>query len=412
MARQMVRLNVAKIKSLAPGMHGDGGNLWLQVSASGAASWVFRFTKDGRSREMGLGSLRSVSLAEARKEAAECRLLLSGGLDPIRHREAKAAADRLKEARTITFQDCAEAYIEAHKAGWKNAKHIEQWQSTLVDYAYRSLGNLAVGDIDTALVMRVVQSIWYTKPETASRLLGRIKSILDWATVRQYRAGTNPAMWKGHLDHMLPSRRKIAPIVHHPALPYPEVGAFMANLRLQDGIAARALELTILTATRTSETLLAEWREFDLEQKHWIIPASRMKARKEHKVPLSPSALKVLLAMREQREGDFVFPGSKPKRPLSNMAMLAVLRRMNRQDITVHGFRSSFRDWASEVTTHNHEVAEMALAHTIGNQVEAAYRRGSLYLKRVRLMDDWAAYCESAEPPTAEVHILRSATAT
>ena len=409
MSRQLHRLNALKVRTLGkPGMYGDGGNLWLQVSPSGSKSWIFRFMQGGRGREMGLGSALVVTLVDARKQASECRRQLSVGLDPIQQREAAITAVRLEAAKSVTFKKCAELYIAAHESGWSNEKHVSQWRNTLRDYAFPLIGDLPVSDVGLDLVVKVLEPIWHTKPETASRLRGRMESILDWATVRQYRKGENPARWKGHLDHVLPNRTKVAAVRHHAALPFGEIGRFMASLRAQEGIGARALEFTILTASRTTEALLAEWPEFDFIHRLWTVPASRMKASKEHRVPLSEATLRVLAVMREQSEGKYVFPGAKDKRPLSNMAMLAVLRRMERTDLTVHGFRSTFRDWVAEATTYSHEMAEMALAHTIGNKVEAAYRRGDLYQKRCRMMEEWATYCDEPEPRVAEVIHLRN----
>lgn len=389
-------------------MYGDGGNLWLQVSPSGSKSWIFRFMQGGRSREMGLGSTLAVSLVDARKRAADCRRKLSAGIDPIHERDAALAMQRLEAAKSVTFKHCAESYIEAHQSGWRNEKHISQWRNTLRDYTFPVFGNLPVSDVDTTLVVKVLEPLWGTKAETASRLRGRIESVLDWATVRGYRKGENPARWKGHLDHVLPNRAKITAVRHHAAMPFGEIGGLMAQLRTQAGTGARALEFTILTAARTAEVLLAQWSEVDFDHRLWTIPASRMKARKEHRVPLSEPALAVLSAMRHQAEGSYIFSSGRGPRPLSNMAMLSVLRRMDRADLTVHGFRSTFRDWAAEATSYPHEMAEMALAHTIGNKVEAAYRRGDLYQKRRRMMEDWASYCDQLEPPVAGIIPFRN----
>jgi integrase len=301
----------------------------------------------------------------------------------------------LEAAKGMTFRACAERYIEAHKAGWRNPKHALQWMSTLASYAYPVFGDLPVKAIDVGLVMKAVEPIWATKTETASRLRGRIESVLDWAAARGYRHGDNPARWRGHLDKLLPKRAKMQRVQHHPALAYDEVGAFMDALRSQGGIAARALAFCILTATRTSETLNARWDEIDLAAKLWVIPAGRIKAGKEHRVPLSAPALAILRQLAETRSGEFVFPGGKGGKPLSNMALLALLKRMERSDLTVHGFRSAFRDWAAERTHYPREVAEMALAHAIGDKVEAAYRQGDLFEKRRRLMEEWARFCAS-----------------
>lgn len=293
----------------------------------------------------------------------------------------------------MTFKQCAQAYIKAHEAGWKNDKHIAQWTSTLERYVYPTMGALPVAAIDTGLVMKCLEPIWTAKTETASRVRGRIESILDWAAVRKYRLGENPARWKGHLDHLLPSRAKMQKSDHHAALPYDQIGSFMLDLAQQEGNGARALELAILTATRTSEVLGAIWDEFDLDKKIWTIPANRMKAGKEHRIPLSDSALAILEKQKASKVGEYIFFGQRDKKPLSNMAMLMVLRRMKRDDLTAHGFRSTFRDWVAERTSYPAEVAEMALAHAVSDKVEAAYRRGDLFEKRVQVMRDWAVFC-------------------
>lgn len=397
MAREVGKLSAVAVRNMSkPGLHADGGGLYLQVTEAGAKSWVYRFMLSGRRRDMGLGAVHTVSLAEAREEARKCRQLLRDGIDPIEHRTATKLAAKAAALPAITFKQCAQAYIKAHEAGWRNAKHAAQWTSTMEAYAYPVMGALPVGAVDTGLVMKVLEPIWSTKTETASRVRGRIEAILDWATVRRYRSGENPARWKGHLDHLLPARSKVQKPGHHAALPYDDMGAFMVALREQDGISARALEFAILTATRTNEVLGAVWDEFDLEKRLWTIPAPRMKGEREHRIPLSLAAIAVLKRMQEVAEGAFVFGGATPGKPLSNMALLMVLRRMKRNDLTAHGFRSTFRDWCAERTAYPAEVAEMALAHAVGDKVEAAYRRGDLFEKRVRLMADWADFCANA----------------
>jgi integrase len=291
--------------------------------------------------------------------------------------------------------------ISMHRDSWRNEKHRDQWRNTLNSYASPVIGSLPVQTIDVALVMKALEPIWKTKPETASRLRGRIEAVLDWAAVRGYRTGENPARWRGHLDKLLPARSKIQRVQHHPALPYNELADFMDALEGQDGTAARALEFLILTAARTGEIIGARWDEVDLEEKIWTVPGERMKAGREHRVPLSPAAL-VLLKRMKETESDFVFPGGKKGMPLSNMAMLAVLKRMRRDDLTAHGFRSTFRDWAAECTDFRSEVVEMALAHTIENKVEAAYRRGDLFQKRRQLMQAWTRFCE---PPKSRADV-------
>jgi integrase len=391
---ELSKLSAAKVeKTKRAGMYGDGGGLWLQVRAPHVKSWIFRYTVAGRARAMGLGPVGTVSLADARRRAAEARALLLDGKDPIAERDGQRAKGKLAAANSITFSECAAAYIQQHRAGWRSAKHGEQWTNTLAAYAEPVFGALPVGSIDTALVMRVVQPMWTTKPVTAVRLRGRIEKILDWAKVQGYREGENPARWRGHLEALLPKKAKVAPVEHHAALPYRQIGDFMAELRKQDTTAASALDFAILTAARTGEVIGARWGEIDLDEALWTIPAQRAKTHKEHRVPLAPAAITVLVKCRERAEGDFVFPGKVPSTSLSGGAMRALLERMSRSDITPHGFRSAFRDWAAEQTAFPREVAEMALGHAVGNQVEAAYRRGDLREKRRKLMEAWAAYC-------------------
>jgi integrase len=396
-------------------LYGDGGGLYLQITERGSRSWIFRYwvsardpatgelvrdpaTKKvkGRAREMGLGSLITVSLAEARDRALECRKLREQGIDPIDAREAAKCEAALARSRSLKFKDAAEAYINSHRVAWKSDKHAAQWPATLVKFAYPVIGDVPLQLIDTILVMKVIEPIWSTIPETASRLRGRIESVLDWATVRGYRAGDNPARWRGHLDKLLPAKAKVRKIKHHSALPYAELPAFLVALREQDGVAARALEFTILTAARTGETIGAKRTEVDKKNKIWTVPASRMKAGKEHRIPLCDRALQILddVSAGGGDKQEFLFPGRSAGESLSNMAMLTVLRRMGRGDLTVHGFRSTFRDWAAERTKFQKEAIEMALAHTVADKVEAAYRRGDLFEKRKKLMDAWAEYCE------------------
>ena len=388
---KLTMLAVAKAKK--KGFYADGGCLYLQVKDSGAKSWLMRFMVNGKTQAMGLGSIHSVTLAEAREKATECRKLLSNGINPVDARKALQSKEQSQVARSMTFEQCGQAYIEAHKEGWSNPKHIYQWNQSLTTYAYPTLGKHPVQDIDIALVMKVLEPIWKKKTETATRLRGRIESILDWAIVREYRQGENPARWRGRLENLLPKPSKVQKVRHYPALPYKDIQDFMTVLKKESGLAAKALELAILTTTRTSETLKAKWTEFDLKQKIWTIPAERIKTRKTHRVPLSAPALAILKELNESNAGDYVFPGSKRNKPLSDMAMLMLLRRMKHDDITVHGFRSTFRDWAAEQTNHSREVAEMCLSLAIGDKVEAAYRRGDLFEKRQQLMDEWARYC-------------------
>jgi integrase len=398
MSRNASKLNALAVqRAKETGRYPDGGGLYLQVSSVGTKAWLFRFTLAGRAREMGLGSIALVSLAEARAKALECRKLLHEGIDPIEAREARRKQQALASAKTLTFGECAKAYIESHRAGWKNAKHAAQWASTLETYAGPTIGRLPVQAVDTGLVMRVLEPLWREKAETASRLRSRIEIVLDWATVRGYRAGDNPARWRGHLDKLLPKRSSVKQVEHHPALPLKALSTFVTELQTQEGIAPRALEFLILTAARTGEVIGARWNEFDLAERVWIIPASRMKAKREHRVPLSPRAIEILETMRFLSAEPFVFPGLKTGKPLSNMALLAVLKRM-KYEITSHGFRSTFRDWAAERTNFPREVAEAALAHTLKDKVEAAYRRGDLFIKRQRMMNEWAKFCADSTP--------------
>lgn len=347
-----------------------------------------------KAREMGLGSARKVSLGQARQMAADVRNLLARGIDPIDARKTERAGRALDQARTITFRECAESYIKTHRADWKNAKHADQWTNTIETYCGPVIGSLPVQAVDVGLILQVLEPMWTEKPETASRLRGRVEKVIDWATVRGYRTGENPARWRGHLDKLLPALKKKQRVKHHPALPFGEIGAFVRALRQESGVAPKALEFAILTAARTGEVIQATLNEFDLDARIWIVPAGRTKASREHRVPLSPRAVEIIREMKAAR-GAYVFPGRRPDSPLSSMAMLELLKRMKRTDITVHGFRSTFRDWAAERTNYPREVCEMALAHTVSDQVEAAYRRGDLFEKRRRLMSEWAKYCEA-----------------
>jgi integrase len=393
MPRTLNKLSTLKIaKTTKPGLYADGGGLYLQITAAGVKSWLFRYMRAGKARGMGLGPTHTIGLAEARTRALDCRRLLLDGIDPIDSRNAERTAQRVAQASEMTFKQCAGKYIEAHRAGWKNAKHADQWTNTLTTYAEPVFNSLPVSAIDTALVMKVLEPIWTTKTETASRVRGRIESVLDWATVRGYRAGENPARLKGHLDALLPKRARVQKVKHHPALPYADLPDFVKLLRAEEGTAARALELLILTATRTNEVIGATWPEFKLDERIWIIPGERMKMRREHRVPLSARAITLIKALEDMKQGDYVFPGAKYQKPLSNMAMLQLLERMKRDDITVHGFRSTFRDWAGETTHYPREVCEAALAHGIKDKAEAAYARGDLFAKRAALMEEWATF--------------------
>lgn len=406
----MHKLSAAKVaKTSKPGHYGDGGGLWLQVSASGTKSWVFRFTRAGKAREMGLGALHTITLAEARERAAGCRKLLVDGIDPIERRNAGKQTAAAEAARALTFDQCAEQYIEAHRAGWRNDKHAAQWTATLATYASPVFGALPASAVDTSLIMKVLSPIWTEKTETAKRVRGRIESVLAWATVQGLRHGDNPARWRNHLDKLLAAPEKVAAIQHHAALHYAAVPEFLRALRAQPGTSARAVELVILTAARTSEVFNASFSEFDLQAKVWTIPAERMKAGREHRVALSDAAVALVRAAAPEKGADYVFPGAKEGRPLSNMAGLQLLKRMGRNDITVHGFRSSFRDWAREQTNFPREVAEAALAHVVKDKTEAAYARGDVLAKRAKLMQAWADYCARPAAAGAVVPMARGA---
>ncbi len=369
MVQKIQRLTALAASRLnKPGLYADGAGLYLRVGRNGYKSWTFRFMLHGRAREMGFGSLHKVSLADARKKAAT--------------------------ARSMTLDQCAEAYSGAHEASWKNEKHRQQWRNTLATYVSPVFGGVPVQDVDNDHIVKVIEPIWSKKTETARRVRGRIEVIIDWAKVRGFRAGENPARWRGHLSHLLPARTKVRAIKHHAALPYIQIPSFLAVLRKVEGTAAAALEFLILTVARTSEVIYSRWSEVDLEKRVWIVPPERMKGHREHRVPLSAPATAVLKRMKES-QGTYLFPGRTPDMPLSNMALLMTLGRMNRGEITSHGFRSTFRDWAAERTNFPNEVVEMALAHAVENKTEAAYRRTDLFEKRRRLMNAWALYCGS-----------------
>src|SRR5262245_58971660 len=403
MPRTLHRLSPLKVKNTKDtGMYADGGGLYLQVKATDNGtinkSWVFRYAiaethENGRQKErqMGLGSCHTITLAEAREKALKCRKLRDQGIDPIEARRADHANAALEAARVMTFDQCRDAFIAVKRAGWRNVKHPSQWRNTLATYVSPVFGKVPVGAVDTALVIKVLQPLWTTKPETARRVRGRIEGILDWARACGYRDGENPARFRGHLKHLLADIPEVRRVKHHAALPYAEVAEFMADLRGRPGLAARALEFTILTAARTGEVIGAKWDEINLKARGWTVPADRMKGSRDHRVPLTEEAVAVLEEMRQVRQNEFVFPGDR-RAMMSNMAMEMLLRRMGR-DVTVHGFRSTFRDWAAERTNFPSEVAEAALAHAVGDKVAAAYRRGDLFDKRRKLMESWADFC-------------------
>jgi integrase len=403
---KLTALKVARLKT--PGRYGDGNGLYLRVAEypdrNGkplrSRNWVFRFERDGRERWMGLGPLNTLTLAEARSLARECRQLLIRNVDPIDARQAARHGAKLDAARAITFRQCAEKYIAAHRAGWRSAAHAEQWPASLSRFAYPHIGHLPVSAIDTPLVLKCLEPIWSDVTDTATRLRGRIETVLDWAKAREYRDGENPARWRGHLDKLLPKVSRVRKVEHHAAMPYAEAPAFMAELRGRDEISARALEFTILTAARTNEVLGAQWSsEIDLKAKLWTVPGERMKSGKPHAVPLSNCAIKILEALPRVAGCPFVFPGAKRGQSLSHTSMLKILRGM-RPGLSLHGFRSSFRDWAGDRTALAHDVVEASLAHVVKNVVERAYRRGTALEKRARLMADWSRYL--AQPAVAK----------
>jgi integrase len=406
-AVRMTALDVANAKK--PGAYADGEGLYLHVSPKGAKSWIFRYSAGTKRREMGLGSTDTFSLKEARQRAADARKVVAQGQDPLAAKQVAVVAEKVAAIRAVTFSQCAERYIAAHQAGWRNEKHCAQWTATIATYANPHFGELPVGTIETPHIMKALEAIWTQKPETASRLRGRIEAILDWATVSGLRDGANPARWKGHIQALLPKRSKVAAIEHHAALAYDEMPSFFLRLQAADGMAAKALQFAILTAARTGEVLGATWQEIDFEARQWTVPASRMKAGKEHRVALSQPALALLRKLATIRQGEYVFSGQQHGKPLSNMALLMCLRRLDRDDLTAHGFRSTFRDWCAEKTSFASEVAEMALAHAVPGKVEAAYRRGDMLEKRRQLMEQWGQYCcqvdntsnaiEAADPP-------------
>jgi integrase len=401
MLRAIGRLTALKVeKAKKPGMYADGGGLYLRVTPEGARNWVLRYMLNRKPRWMGLGPLALYGLADARARALDARRKRHDGIDPIDERRAERARQRLDAAKAIMFTQCAESYIASHKAGWRSEKHKYQWSATLSTYAYPVIGALPVQAVDTTLVLKVLEPIWTAKPETASRVRQRMENILDFAKVLGYRDGENPARWRGHLDKLLPARSRVREVEHLAALPYAELPAFLASLRTREAIAARGLEFLILTAARTGEVIGARWNEIDLLDKTWTVPAARMKARREHRVPLSARALAILQVMRAVRHGvagdAFVFPGHKPGTGLSNTAFLMLMRRMGRGDLTAHGFRATFKTWASERTKSQNEIAEAALAHIIGDKVEQAYRRGDLFEKRRQLMQQWAMFAATA----------------
>lgn len=423
MPRQLSRLTALKVAKLTkPGLHGDGGGLTLQITKAGNKSWLFRYMRDGKARAMGLGPTHSVTLAEARVKALDARKVLLDDKDPLDEKRQRKLKRTLDRAKQLTFDQCAAAYIAAHKASWKNPKHADQWTNTLKTYASPKFGQFPVSEIDTAMVVRCLSPIWETKTETASRLRGRIESVLDWATTSGHRKGENPARWRGHLDNLLANISKTSRTRNHPSLPWEKIQAFMASLSLRDGISHRALEFAVLTACRSGEIRGAQWAEFDFEERLWTIPAARMKAKREHLVPLSSKALTLLKQIKTEQHANaendpnttstLVFPGRKGQ-VLSDATLTSIVRRMNSEVekpiwvdkdgncITAHGFRATFRMWVAENTAYPREVAEHALAHQLPDLVERAYQRGSMLKKREEMMEAWARFCtQKVKKPT------------
>jgi len=406
-ARTLNRLSNLKVaRTKRPGMYADGGGLYLRVAEGGSKQWMFRYVVNGRLRDMGIGPEHTLTLAEARERATEARKLRLDGIDPIEHKRAQRAATAAEAAKAMTFKQCAEGYIKDNEAEWTNPKHRREWATTLSRYVYPVLGELPVATIDTPLVLKAVKPLWERAPETASRVRGRIENVLGWATVHHYRTGDNPARWRGLLEHALPARAKVAKVKHHAALPFAQAGAFMAKVRRDTRVAARCLEFIMLTAARVSEANVATWNEIDFANRIWTVPGERMKADKEHRVPLSSAAIAVLESMRAIRHSDYIFPGRRNAHAVGANGVLRFAKEAAGINITTHGLRSTFRDWAAERTSFPREVAEMALAHAIPDAVEAAYRRGDLFDKRRKLMDAWAAYCAKIETDAGKVVAL------
>lgn len=393
-ARTLNRLSANLVKALAErGYYADGGGLYFRVSEFGTRLWAFRYTRAGKAREMGLGPYPEVTLKDARELALQARKLLRDDQDPIEKRQARRSAMASERQAALTFAQCAAAFIAVKENEWKNAKHGEQWRTTLATYADPVIGKMLVRDVQQAHILKILEPIWTTKTETASRLRGRIENVLDYASARGYRQGDNPARWRGHLDKILATPSKVAKVEHHTALDYGHIGAFMVEIRRQFSMGARALEFAIITAARSGEVRGANWAEIDLDRAVWTIPEQRMKAGREHRIPLSDSALNLLRAMPRIKDCELVFPNTKGT-ALSDMTLTAVLRRMG-CPVTAHGFRSTFRDWAGETTAYPREVIEHALAHQLKDKAEAAYARGTLFDKRRSLMADWAQFCDT-----------------
>jgi integrase len=396
-------LSVKKIAKLnEPGRYFDKDNLYLQVRSKTNKSWLLRYTLDGHERWCGLGPLRTFDLNDARDRARKYRQMLCDGIDPIEYKKERRAARKEEEGKLKLFEEATEGYFEQHKGKWKNVKHRKQFERSMAKYVLPKIGRLSVAAIDTGQVLRCIEPIWQSIPITAGRIRNQIEHVLDWAKVRGYRKGDNPARWQGHLENLLPSPRELNGVTHYAALPFDELPAFMEKLGEQQNIAARALELLILTATRAGEVCGAKWVEINLRDRTWTVPASRMKAKKEHKVPLSDQAVEILRHLPKEEGNPHIFIGAVKGGKLNDLVLRRLLKSMGVK-VTVHGFRSSFRDWAAERTNYPNHVAEQALAHTIGDAVERAYRRGNLFDKRIRLMADWARFCSTPVADTGNV---------
>ena len=415
MAKKIHRLKALIVQKLSKtGWYPDGQGLYLQVSPSGSKSWCYRYEKASKERRHGLGSYPTIKLEAARKAADLCRKLRTDGHDPIEFKRQQELDKKLKAAKGITFKECALKYIDSHKAGWKNKKHKQQWENTLETYAYPVIGDLSVQTIDVGLVMNILEPIWFTKTETASRVRSRIENILDWAKVRKYRVGENPALWRGHLDKLLPKRTKVQKVKHFAAMPYPELPDYFRKLQKVDTISSKALTLAILTATRSNETRGAKWGEIDLKKGIWIISEERMKAGREHRVPLTPECIKILESLKPSKVDNdtLVFPSLRntknTNKPISDASILNELKNKH-PTLTVHGFRSTFRDWCAEMTNYPSELAEATLAHIIKDATQAAYERGDKFEKRRKLMDAWSAYCMKGKKTSDVIPIKKKA---
>ncbi len=428
MARTINKLTAKEVeKKTKPGLYGDGGGLTLQITKAGVKSWLYRYMIKGKAYGMGLGPAHTITLADARQKAAEARKLVIEGINPLEAKRQRQLDAEMVKARLMTFDQCASAYIEAHRASWRNVKHADQWTNTIATYVSPLIGPMPVEQIDTAMVVKVLtqpddkgQQFWQVKNETATRVRGRIESILGWATTSGFRSGENPARWKGHLENLLATISRAQRIKNHPSLAWERMGAFVHDLRQRDGVAARAVEFAILTASRSGEVRGACWSEIDLAAKVWTIPASRMKAKREHEVPLSTEAVALLKRLTKSDATGLIFTGTKGQ-ALSDMSLTAVIRRMNSEarnwtdkdgnTITMHGFRSTFRMWAAESTNYPREVAEHALAHQLPDAVERAYQRGTQFTKRAAMMSEWAKFCGTIRRESSQVVPINRATA-